>query len=387
MPGTHALLSPSSSKRWLSCPPSARLCAKLNDRFGDKSSPYAQEGTLAHSVAELKLRHLNKEINAFNFKTQLEALGPLPRDMDAATDNYVDVVMERYYEAKRSCPDAQLLVEQKLNMDDWVPRCHGTSDAVIVSDDVLIVIDLKYGTGVPVSAIENPQARIYGLGGVAAYGDLYDFHSVQTVIVQPRLDSVTSETLNLEALLEWGDSIKPTAKDAWEGRGEFKTGDHCRFCSARAICSARAAEAMSIFHYGFDEPGTIADEDIPGILDVLPTAESWIKDIREYALNQAKLGQPFNGYKLVHGRRPGRKWKREQDVIDILARAGYTEEQYAQQGLKSVAEIEKILGRQAFDALLGNCITQGDGALTLVRAEDTRVEYTPAEAALSDLLN
>ena len=116
-------------------------------------------------------------------------------------------------------------------------------------------------------------------------------------------------------------------------------------------------------------------------------AESWIKDIREYALNQAKLGQPFSGYKLVHGRRPGRKWKREQDVIDILARAGYTEEQYAQQGLKSVAEIEKVLGKQAFEALLGNCTTQGEGALTLVRAEDTRVEYTPAEAALSDLLN
>jgi hypothetical protein len=387
MPGQHALLSPSASKRWLSCPPSARLEAKLNDRFGEKSSSYAAEGTLAHSVAELKLRHELGELNDFNFKTQLAALGSIPEKMHRNTDYYADIVLEKYYAARKSCPDAKLFVETKLLMDDWAPHCHGTGDAVIVSDELLEVIDYKNGSGVPVSAIENPQARLYGLGGISAYGPLYGFDSVRNTIVQPNLDSVTEETLSRADLLAWGESIKPTAQLAWEGKGEFCTGEHCRFCAARAICAARAAEAMSVFRYGFDTPGVIPDESVPGILEVLPTAKAWISDMEAYALNQAKLGQNFAGFKLVHGRRPGRKWTREQDVIDILARAGYTPEQYEQQGLRSVAEIEKVLGRSAFDALLGELVTQGEGALTLVPDTDTRLEYTSAEAALSDLLD
>ncbi len=386
-PVTHSNTGPSSSDRWLHCTPSAQLHAKLIQRFGEQSSPYAAEGTQAHALAELKIRHEAGVINDYNFKVQREAMGDLPKEMEMFTDRYVDAVLERYYAAKRKCPDAQLLVEQRFTMDRWAPGCFGTSDAVIVSDEVLIVIDFKYGKGVPVSAEGNPQARLYALGGVNEYGDLYGFQEVRTVIIQPRLDSITEEVLTRDALLAWGEEIRPLAEQAYRGEGEFHVGDWCRFCAARAICAARAAEAMDIFKHGFDEPRVIPDSDIPGILRVLDTAEDWIKDIRAYALSQAKQGVAYRGYKLVRGKRPGRKWKSEDEVINELTRAGYDREQYEETKLKSVAELEKVLGKTAFDALLGKQVTQGEGALTLVTDDDKRTEYTAAEAALSDLID
>ena len=396
MPGQHALLSPSASKRWLTCTPAARLEAKLKERFGDKGSAFAAEGTLAHGVAELKLQKEIGLINDYNYRTQLASLeekhksqvpNGITKDMHRNTDYYVDTVMECYYSAKKRCPDAELHIEVRLDMDEWVPRCFGTSDAVVVSDDVLFVIDYKNGAGVPVSAVDNPQARIYGLGALAKFGDLFGCSEIHNIIVQPKLQSVTEEVLTRPELLEWGDSIREPAARAWRGEGEYKTGDHCRFCAAKAICAARAAEAMSVFTHGFDAPGVIPDDSIPGILAVLDTAEAWIKDIRAYAQSQALRGQQWPGYKLVRGKRPGRKWANEESVIDQLARAGYSREQYEETKLRSCAEMEKVLGKTAFEALLSQFVTQGEAGLTLVPEEDKRQEYSPADAALSDLLN
>lgn len=387
MPGAHAPLSPSASKRWLSCPPSARLNAKLIERFGEKSSVFAEEGTKAHALAELKLRRGNGESNTFRYNELRKALGDIPAEMDRNTDRYEDEVMERFYAARQRTPDAQLCIEQRVDMSRWAKDCWGTSDAIIVSDEVLFVIDYKNGSGVPVSAIENPQARLYALGAVNAYGDLYGFNEVRTVIVQPKLESVTEERLTRDELLTWGESIRPAAEQAYRGEGEFKTGDHCRFCAARAICAARASEAMDIFKHGFDEPRVIPDSDIPGILSVLDTAEAWIKDIRAYAQSQAIRGQRWYGYKLVRGRRPGRKWTSEDEAVNILARAGYSPEQYEDTKLKSVSALEKEIGKTAFDALLGGLVEQGEGALTLVPETDSRPEYSSGEEALSDLLD
>jgi len=386
MPGTHALLSPSASERWLHCPPSARLNAKLIERFGEQSSPYAAEGTAAHALAELKIRHESGEINDYLYKTQRDAMGEIPKDRDAITDWYVDEVLGRYYAECKGCPDTQLLVEQRFTMDRWVPKCTGTSDAVIVSDRVLYVQDLKAGSGVPVSAINNPQARLYGLGGINEFGDLYGFTEVHNIIIQPKLQSVTEEVLTREELLAWGEEIKPIAEAAWRGEGEFACGDWCRFCTARAICAARAAEAMKAFHYGADAPGVIPEADIAKILGFLDTFEQWAKDIRAYALAQAKQGVEYGGWKLVRGRRPGRKWKDEEEVINELARAGYERDQYEETKLKSASELEKVLGKTTFDALLGKLVTQGDGPLTLVPADDKRPEFTSTDAALQDLL-
>lgn len=387
MPGLHAVLSASSSKRWLSCPPSARLEEKLKGIFGEKSSPFAAEGTLAHAVAELKLRRANGEINDFSFKEQVKALGEIPREMERATDDYCDIVLGKLYDAQRIDPDARLLIEQRLDFSPWVPSGFGTGDATIVSNVSLEVCDLKYGKGVKVSAVENPQARLYGLGATNLLGDLYDFTHVRNTIIQPRVNEspVTEETLTRDELLEWGESIKPTAELAWKGRGDFCAGDHCKFCAAKAICAHRAAEAMRGFTHGFATPGLIDDAEIPGILAVADIAEAWIKDIKNYARNQAIQGVEWPNWKLVRGRKGNRVWTNEEAVIDQLARAGLTEDQYLNRKLRTPGEIEKEMGKQAYDAIIKKFVTQPEGALTLVPEDDKRVAYSSADAAFADM--
>lgn len=383
----HAILSPSSSKMWMSCPPSARLNERLSERMGEQSSPFAAEGTKAHALAELKLRKEMGEVNDFLYSKEREALGVIDKEMDDKTDDYSDIVLSEFYAAQKFCADAKLFVEVRLTMDEWAPKCFGTSDAVVVSDEMLVVMDLKYGKGVPVSAVGNPQARLYALGAAKEYserlGGLYSFEKVKTMIIQPRLDSVTEEELTMDELLQWGEELKPAARLAWEGKGEFKVGDHCRFCAAKPVCTARAAEAMRLFEQGLGGLGVIPESEIPGILDVIPLAKEWIKDIEGYALSQAKRGNEIRGYKLVQGRKGSRKWTNTEEVINILARAGYSPEQYAD--LKSVAGIEKLLGKTTFNALLGEAVTQSEGSLTLVRDDDSRAAVLTEDIIFNDL--
>lgn len=386
MPVLHAILSASKAHQWLPCPPSARLNQKLSERLGDRASPYAAEGTKAHSLSELKLRHELGEINDFLFKEEVKQLGEIPAEMDRYTDDYVDVVLTKFFEAKKATPDAELLVEQHLDFSEWVPSGFGTGDAVIVSDRSLEVIDLKYGKGVPVDAVGNPQARLYGLGAVHEFGALFGFPVVRTTIVQPRLGSVTEETLTREELLAWGESIKPIAEQAWRGEGEFKPGEHCRFCNARGICKARAIESMGIFVHGFDSPDVLPDSAIPEILRVADTAEAWLKDVRDYARSRAIQGEEFPGWKIVRGKRPGRRFKDEEEVVNRLAHAGFSEDQYCKpKTLMTPAEMEKSIGKAAFEALLSDYVTQGEGALTLVPEDDKRPAYNNADLQFADL--
>jgi len=386
MPDLHAILSASKSKQWMACTPSARLNQKLSERFGDRASPYAAEGTKAHSLSELKLRRELGEINQFLFGEQVKGLGEIPAEMERFTDDYVDIVLSRYYEEKKLCPDALLLIEQRLDFSEWVPHGFGTGDAVIVSDRALSVLDLKYGKGVPIDATNNPQARLYGLGALHEFGDLYGFDRIRDTIIQPRLYSVTEETLTREELLAWGEEVRPLAEQAWRGEGEFKPGDHCRFCNARGICKARAIEAMGVFVHGFDSPDVIPEEAIPEILRVADTAEAWLKDVRDYARAQAIQGVDYPGWKVVRGKRPSRTYRDENTVIDKLAHAGFTEEQYTKpKALLSPAELQKSIGKAAFDALLADQIVQGEGALTLVPEEDKRPAYNSADLQFADL--
>ena len=394
MPGLHATLSASGAKRWMSCPPSARLEERLRGIFGEKSTPFAEEGTKAHSLAELKLLRekgrLSDDdgINDFNYDLRRKALGDIPKEMDEATDYYAEIIIEKFLTARQSCPDAQLKLEQRLDFSRWVPDGFGTGDAVIVSEELLEVCDLKYGKGVPVFAENNPQARCYGLGALHCYGVLYGFKHVRNTIIQPRLDSVTEEMLTTDELLQWAETeLKPAAELAWKGKGEFNPGDHCKFCAARAICYARATKAMTIFKHGFETPGVIPDDAIPEILAVADTAIDWIKDLQAYALSQALRGQEWPGYKLVRGKRPPRKWVDEEEAKHQLIRAGYEPEVYTETKFKSPSNIEKLVGKQAFEAIFATLVTQGDGALTLVPESDKRTEFTSAEADFSDITN
>jgi hypothetical protein len=309
-------------------------------------------------------------------------------EMEWATNLYVDVVMQKYYEAKKTCPDAQIHIEQRLDFSNWVPHGFGTGDVVIVSDSILEVADLKYGRGVPVVATENSQARCYGLGALAEFGCLYGFQHIRNTIIQPRLDSVTEETLTREDLLQWAeDELRPAAELAWRGEGEYSPGDHCRFCAARALCYHRAAKSMQIFNTGLQSPGILPDEEIPRILELADTAEAWIKDIRDYARSQALKGQTWPGFKLVAGRRPPRKWSDVEAVIDQMSRAGFTDEQiYRPREVINPGEAEKLLGKPTFRAILGQFSVQGDGAPTLVPESDKRLAINSGESMFTDLL-
>lgn len=409
-PSLHAVLGASSAHRWLVCTPSARLCEKLTSRFGSESSPYAAEGTKAHALAEMKVRlayykadgmttakhsRMSPEqqeaylgINEFRFKALRNELGDIPKDMEQATDSYCDIVMEKYLSAKEADPGAQLYLEQRLDYSAWVPSGFGTGDCIIVSDSLLEVCDYKHGKGIPVDAVGNPQLRLYGLGAMERFGRLYDFQSVRMAIIQPRLDSVSEETLTCEDLTSWAEKeVVEKAKQAWTGSGEFVPGEHCRFCAAKAVCSARVAQAMRMFQYGLEAPGLIPDEQIPSILGMLNDAEAWIKDIRAYAENQALHGQVWPGWKLVHGKKPNRQWADPEEVKAQLLRAGYPADQFQEVKLKPVGEIEKALGKKAFQALVGGLVSQGEGKLTLVPADDKRVEFASADADFQDLIN
>ena len=409
-PSLHAVLGASSAHRWLVCTPSARLCEKLTSRFGSESSPYAAEGTKAHALAEMKVRlayykadgmtaakhsRMSPEqqeaytgINEFRFKALRNELGDIPKDMEQATDSYCDIVMEKYLSAKEADPGAQLYLEQRLDYSAWVPSGFGTGDCIIVSDSLLEVCDYKHGKGIPVDAVGNPQLRLYGLGAMERFGRLYDFQSVRMTIIQPRLDSVSEETMTCEDLASCAaEEVVEKAKQAWTGSGEFVPGEHCRFCAAKAVCSARVAQAMRMFQYGLEAPGLIPDEQIPSILGMLNDAEAWIKDIRAYAENQALHGQVWPGWKLVHGKKPNRQWADPEEVKAQLLRAGYPADQFQEVKLKPVGEIEKALGKKAFQALVGGLVSQGEGKLTLVPADDKRVEFASADADFQDLLN
>ena len=388
----HAILSASGAKRWMACPPSARLEEKLHDRFGEQSSPFAAEGTKAHSLAELKLLREKGRlgdtdgINQFNYDARRKALGDIPKEMDAATDLYADIIIEKYLSARKVSPDAKLMLEQRLDFSKWVPHGFGTGDAVIVSDAILDVSDLKYGKGVRVDAKENPQARCYGLGAIDAFGDLYGFQTVRNTIIQPRLDHITEEQLSRTELLDWADAeLTPKAQLAWAGDGEFHPGDHCKFCAARAICYARAAQAMQLFKHGMDAPAVLPDSEIPQMLAMADDAIAWLGELKSYALRQALKGQKWPGYKLVRGKRPRRAWADEEAAREQLIRAGYRPEQFEEHKLKSAAQVEKEIGKQASDVLLKGLIVQGEGALTLVPETDGRPEFAPADADFSDM--
>ena len=240
MPDVHARLSASGAHRWMACTPSV----KLEEQFPDKGSAYAAEGTLAHTMAETIIRYNNNEITKRAFSTRMNKIRKeelYGKDMEEYISDYAQNVWEIFNEAKASCPDAQLLPEQRLDFSEYVPDGFGTGDIVIIADDMVQVIDLKYGKGVGISAKENPQLRLYGLGAYLEHSMLYDIRRVKMTIIQPRLENISTEELSGEELLEWAEKeVRPKAELAMKGEGEYQTGEHCRFCKAKAVCRARS---------------------------------------------------------------------------------------------------------------------------------------------------
>lgn len=373
MPDKHAMLGPSSAKRWLSCTPSARL--ELN--IPNTSSVYAEEGTRAHALAEQKLLALisNKKI----------AKDCDDVEMWSCTEDYRDYVEEELNEAKALSDFAKLFVEQQLDLSEWVPESFGTADAVIIADGLLEVIDFKYGKGVPVDARNNPQLRLYALGAYGVFESLYNFEAVKMVIFQPRLNSVTEDTIPVKDLLNWADTyVKPRAAQAFKGIGEFEVGDHCRFCRASSVCRARAAVAFEVIEESAMDKAILTDDEIEAVLDKLDTTEAWISDIRSYVLNRAiSDGKKWKGFKLVESRTI-RKITDQVKALERLEANGYDRDDVTTLKLKGLTELEKILTKKRFNELIGDLVEKPVGQPTLAKETDRRPEINPVELAFRE---
>jgi hypothetical protein len=356
----HAILSASASSRWLHCTPSARLERK----FPDASSPYAEEGTLAHAYAE-------RFLNLFLKTGKTAVVVNDNAEMQEAVQAYVNICVEKINEARTASPDAQIRVEQRLDFSRWVPEGFGTGDMVMVSDKYFEIVDLKYGKGVPVSAVNNSQMRLYALGMYEAFGYLYGADEVRMTIVQPRLDSVSTETISVDDLLTWGEEVKKKAKIAFAGRGEFCAGNHCRFCKARNTCRAHAEYELKNVKEDL-QTAELEDFEISDILLRAKNIKTWLDGLEAYALGKALDGYDWPGMKLVEGR-SNRKITDDVIAANNLLNAGFSaEEIYKPQTLRSITDLEKLCGKKMFGELMSEVIEKPPGKPTLVSADDKR---------------
>ena len=398
MPDVHALLSASSSKQWLHCPPSVRL----QEGFPNESSVYAEEGTFAHEVCEYKVRkYLHERVK----RPQSEEF--YTEEIDQITDVYAEFVISIIEQMKRNGIEPLVLVEERVDYSHIAPSGFGTADMLIIGKDengkgLLHICDFKTGQGVYVDADHNSQMMLYALGGLAAYGYIYEIEIVRMSIIQPRLDNISTFECSREELEAWGESIKPIAKLAFEGKGEQHPGDWCRFCRAKPVCRACADEALALcreefldldagaFSEGneteesdltapyhaetdtpvFKQPGLIPLTELAAILPTLNRISSWIESVFAYVSAEAiNHAVPVPGYKVVEGRSK-RIFTDPKAVVDVAVQNGYTD-LYKQQ-LISLTEFEKMMGKKRFAELLGEYVAKPPGKLALVPENDPR---------------
>lgn len=367
----HATLSASSSHRWMNCPPSVRL----TEHIADNGSVYAAEGSEAHALCEYKLRRL-LGIDADNPLDGPGGLQYYDSTMEDAANGYAAYVMELLEDIRQTCADPIVMVEQRLNFSRWVKDGFGTGDAVIVADRILQVVDFKYGTGVPVSAEGNSQMRLYALGALDMFGELYDIDTVRMTIYQPRLSNISTDTISRAELLDWAENtLRPVAELAYKGEGEIKAGSWCRFCKLRTTCRRRAEANLALAQHDFKLPPTLSEEEISIILNQLDDLTSWAADIQEYALKAALSGAHFDGWKLVEGR-ANRRYTDEAAVAQAVIDTGHNP---YERRLLGITAMEKLLGRKQFATLLGDLVERPQGKPTLVPVSDKRPELTTAK--------
>ncbi len=368
--GKHALLSASSSHRWLNCSPSARL----EQEFEDTESTAAAEGTAAHALCEHKLkkalkRRSKKPVSEYDCD-----------EMDGYTDDYVEFVMEAIEEAKQTCSDPLVLIEQRLDFSCYVPEGFGTGDCVIVADRLLHIIDFKYGQGVLVEAEENPQMMLYALGALRLFDAIYNIEEISMTIYQPRRENISTWTISVDDLLSWTENVlKPKAELAFRGEGEYIPGSWCTFCKAAVKCRARAEAKLQLARYEFAMPPLLTDAEIEDILLKLDDLTKWANEIQAYAQDAAiNHGKAWNGFKLVESTTK-RKYTNEDAVIEAANAAGYTD--IFKKSLIPITEMEKLMSKKTFNEVLGKLVEKPKGKPPLVPASDKRPAITTDDAA------
>lgn len=377
----HALLSASSSSRWLACTPSARM----EELFKDKSSIFAEEGTLAHDICELKLKKAftetsmtsqsyNRAMNKFK-KHEL-----YKEEMQGFTDVYVDYVKEKAY---ASDTPPYLAVEKEVHYETYAPEGFGTADCIVIYGNQMHVIDFKYGKGVKVDATNNTQMGLYALGALEAYGFIYPVETITMSIVQPRLDNISEWQVTKEELLTWGEWVKGRAQLAYNGEGECNPGEHCTFCRAGAVCKAWAKQKLELGKYQYKVPSLLTLDEIGSILHTATDLEKWAKKVKDFALNALLDGQEVTGWKAVEGRGT-REFVDEEAVVKALEEKGFDKAILYERSLLSVAKMEQTIGKKEFQEYVGVLVEKTKGKPTIAPLNDPRPVYQAGSSAQED---
>lgn len=375
MPDIHAKLSASGANRWINCPGSILL----EENYPDTDSIYAKEGTLAHSVAELKLqKYFVKGIGPKKFKAAMDKFKESEfweNEIDRYTEEYFDEIKKRALVYK-DLPYVN--IEERVDFSNWVPEGFGTCDCIMIYGDTMQVIDLKYGKGVPVSPEENPQLMLYGLGAYNAYSLFYNIKNIRLTIIQPRLNSVLDWDISIDNLLAFGENIKPIAKEAYEGSQRLKEGSHCRFCKAKSRCKERAKTMFSqveeLKPAMEKDLALISNADISRFLLETKGLIDWIKDLEEEALRSILNGEDIPGYKVVEGRSI-RAFKDVDKALNILQAKGFDEAMLYEKKPLSLSKLEKLVGKKDFTEILSDEIIKPQGKPTLVEETDKREPF------------
>lgn len=377
---SHALLSASGAHRWLSCTPSA----KLEEQFPDSTSTYAEEGTLAHELCEIKV---NKALLGMPTKTYNSTLKKIKgndlyqTEMDKYTDEYLDYILEKVHSFDSP---STVIVEKKVDFSSYVPEGFGTADCIILGDGELHIVDFKYGKGVEVSAENNPQMMLYALGAYLEYSFLFQIEAVKMTIVQPRIGNISEYSMLVEELLEWSElTVKPRAQMAWNGEGDYVAGDHCKFCRAKASCRERARKNLEAENFELKEGPLLSLEEIGEALKKAIDLAKWAEDLKEYALAESLKGNDIPGWKAVEGR-GSRNFTDNDLAIKKLKEAGIAEELLYERKQYTLAQIEKMVGTKEFKKIVGDLVVKNPGKPTLVVNTDKREKITNKVTAAED---
>lgn len=365
----HALLSASSAHRWLACPPSAVAA----EAYPAQDTEFTREGTRAHEVAEAIAHGSNPMTAVFPEGTTAE--------MIECAEGYRDYIQEQIHG-----DDVLVMLEQRVDFSPWVPDGFGTADCIIIQNGVMDVIDYKYGVGVAVSAVDNPQEKLYGLGALNDYGFVYDVHTVRLHIYQPRINNISVDELTADALMAWGESIKPIAAQAVKGKGKYAAGSHCKFCPHGGKCRELThvcSEYVETHGVRVKVP-KLAPHEVAEVLAMEPLVSMWLKRVRDTALTDMMNGEMIPGYKVVAGRAGARKWSDELAVAETLKTAGYGINDITETKLLSPAAMDKSIGKKRVAELLETLIERAPGSPTVAPESDKRPAYDRVAEAKKD---
>lgn len=380
----HALFSPSSAHRWVTCPGSLAL----EKDVPNISSAYADEGTTAHAVAAgiLTAAIDNTSISGSSKDTNAE--------MVEHGIGWARLVTE-------IADGGEIFVERRVDFSSYIGQpskdAFGTADAIILrSDGELVVVDFKFGMGVKVDAEENEQLMLYALGAYAEFSLTHEITSARLVISQPRLNHVSEWSTPVEYLEEFAKDAKAAARLArlclatGTNAPEFlaPSEDACRFCRAKHKCPALSRQVYSTVFEDFDDLSKAtatppAEPTLDQKMSKVAVIEQWCKAIRAEVERTLFAGLAVPGWKLVQGKRGHRKWADEAVAEQTMKAMRLKRGEMYDYSLISPTSAEKIFadGNPRRWNKLAKLITQHDGKPSVAPAADKRPAFVATSSA------